>query len=422
MGSLLVENVILDDQKTSIYCNNGKIVSIGEDCNADEIFDGCGYIVHPALNNSHTHAAMTLFRGNGDDMPLMEWLQTRVWPYEQNISSEEVYWGTKLAITEMIRSGIVFFNDMYWDFHAVAKAVEETGIKACLSAVFIDFDDPVQAKSQQKTNERLHIEAKDYSDRITFGVGPHAIYTVSEDSLRWAGEFTREHNLKLHIHLSETEYEVKECVKTHSCSPVEYLKRTGMLSDRLAAAHTVWLSERDIGLLGDYGVLTINNPVSNMKLAVGEVYPYRKLKDAGAVTAIGTDGAGSNNNLDLFEEMKIAALLQKFKENDPTALPAGEAIEMATINPSNFFGLNNGQIKPGSAADFILIDVQRPEMQPMHNLTSHLVYSANGYAVDSVICDGRLLMKHRKIENEEEIMEGAYRAAKNLFARVDKAK
>lgn len=419
MSTLCIRDVVLEGKRTSIYCEDGKISGIDSEREADEVLDGRGLVAHPPLNNAHTHAAMTLFRGNGDDLPLMTWLEKRVWPYERRISAEEVYWGGRLAILEMVRNGIVFFNDMYWHLPAVAQAVEDSGVRACLSAVFIDFGDEKEAKVQQAKNVELYEEVQGYSDRIRFAVGPHAIYTVSEESLRWAAEFTREHDLPVHIHLAETEQEVKDCREAHGCSPVQYLDSLGLLSDRLVAAHTVWLSEYDIRLLGEKRVLCAHNPASNMKLAVGGVFPYRRLKSAGALSAIATDGAGSNNNLDLLEDLKLAALLQKFHENDPTALPAVEAIRMATVNPSTFFGLNNHELKVGSAADLILIDVNRPEMQPMHDLASHLVYSASGCVVDSVVCDGKVLMKHREIEGEQEIIARAVEAAKNLFARVD---
>lgn len=336
MNSLLVKNIIVDGKLSSIYCEDGHIAEIGVEKDADEVFDGQGCIAHPPFLNSHTHASMTLFRGNGDDLPLMEWLQTRVWPYEKQISFDEIYWGGKLAMVEMIRSGITFFADMYWNFHAVAKGVEEMGMRACLSAVFIDFDNAEVARQQKEANERLLHESKEYSNCISFAVGPHAIYTVNQDSFRWAAEFTREHDLILHTHLSETGHEVKECLEKHGCTPVEYLESLGCISNRFMAAHTVHLTEKDIRILGENRVMCMHNPVSNMKLAVGGVYPYRKLKAAGAIPSIATDGAGSNNNLDILEEMKIAALLQKHHDNDPTSLSAKEAVEMATIHPRGF--------------------------------------------------------------------------------------
>ncbi len=420
MASLLIRDVVVEGRRTNIFCENGRIAAIdGEPRAADSVLEGRGMLAMPPLINSHTHSAMTLFRGNGDDLPLMEWLETKVWPYEQGITEEEVYWGAKLACLEMVKNGIGFFNDMYWDFHAVARAVEETGLRAHLSAVFIDFGDAARAKEQERTNIRLIEEVRQYSDRIRFAVGPHAIYTVTEPALRWAAEFTAEHDIILHTHLSETEQEVRDCHAQHGCSPVEYLHRLGMLSPRLVAAHTIWLSEEDIRLLGEHRVVCAHNPVSNMKLAVNGVYPYSKLKDAGAVTAIATDGAGSNNNLDLLEELKVAALLQKFHNNDPTALPAGEALDMAIENPAHVFGLSGKKLFVGREADILLIDLGKPEMNPPHSLASHLVYSANGSVVDSLVVDGRVLMEHRVVEGEEEIVAKANEAAGRMVARVD---
>ncbi len=421
MPTLRVDNILLDGKKTSIFCHDGKITAIGEELAADEVFDGHGMIAHPPMNNAHTHAAMTLFRGNGDDLPLMEWLQNRVWPYETRIQAEEIYWGTKLAMLEMIRSGTVFFNDMYWDLRAVAKAVDEMGMKACLSAVFLDMDNPEQAKKQRELNQRLYEESSQYSNRIQFAVAPHAIYTVSGDSLRWAAEFTADKNIPLHIHLSETTQEVSDCQAKHGLTPVVYLQTLGCLSERMVAAHTVNLTDEDVELLAANRVLCAHNPISNMKLAVGGAFPHARLQKAGARMALATDGAGSNNNLDMFETMKVAALLQKQVDVDPTALPATEAIRMATEASSEFFGLNNHEIKVGAAADFILIDQNRPEMVPLHNLTSQLVYAAGGSVVDSVVCDGALLMRHREIEGEEEIIAHARESAVIMFDRVDKS-
>lgn len=421
MRSLFVDNVILNGTRTTLYCVDGMIADIGGQHDADETLDGQGCILLPPLLNAHTHSAMSLFRGNGDDLPLMEWLTTRVWPYEQNIAKEEIYWGTRLSILEMIRSGCVYFNDMYWDLHIAAKAVEETGVRAKIAAIFFDFNDPAKAKEQKAGVERLFGEIDSYSSRLSFSIGPHAIYTVSKESMQWAAEFSRDRGCSFHTHLSETEKEVQDCYNQHGCSPVEYLESLGALSERTIAAHTVWLSDRDIEILGERKVVCAHNPVSNMKLAVGGVYPYRKLKKAGAVTALATDGAGSNNNLDMFEEMKIAALLQKFHDNDPTALPATEAWAMATEYPARAFGLSGAEIKVGREADFILVSPNRIEMNPPHDLVSHLVYAANGSIVDSVVCDGRVLMEHREIEGEEEIIAKANEAARSMFARVDEA-
>ena len=424
MPSLLIKNTVLNDNRTNIFIEDGIITAIDrKDHETDRILDARGMLAHPPMINSHTHASMTLFRGNGDDLPLMDWSTTRIWPYERAIEPEEIYWGAKLAILEMIRSGCVFFNDMYWDFHAVARAVEEMGVRAMLSSVLIDINLPEDKRREERARiEREFKEAKQYSDRIQFAVGPHAIYTVAGDSYRWASEFCKEHGVALHTHLSETEKEVKDCQSEHGVSPVEYLHKLGVLDSDLVAAHTVWLDDRDIALLGEYAVVCAHNPVSNMKLAVNNVYPYAKLEAAGAVTALATDGAGSNNNLDMFEEMKIAALLQKFHYNDVTELTAEKTLAMATSNPAPFFKLAGAEIEVGRPADIILIDTSLPELNPTHDLHSNLVYAASGYVVDSTICDGKVLMEHRQVEGSEEIVIKANEAMRTMTERVDKSR
>ncbi len=422
---LKIENVVVDGVPATIHCDAGLIASIdsdGDEGGADvrrptpEVLDGRGCVAHAPLINAHTHAAMTLFRGNGDDLPLMQWLEQRVWPYERRLTADDIYAGTRLAILEMVRSGTVFFNDMYWDFAAAAAAVEEMGVRACLSRVLIDFGDDKAASSTRRAIEDVESEATGLSKRVSHALGPHSIYTVSEESLRWAAEFAHDRDLLVHIHVAETEREVNECVERHGCSPVEYLDRLGLLSPRTVAAHTVWLSDTDIGLLGEHGVVCVHNPVANMKLAVGAVYPHRRLAESGAVCALGTDGAGSNNNLDLFEEMKVAALLQKFRDDDPTSLPATEAMAMATANPAPAFRLAGPELAPGRDADLILINAGTPAMEPVHSLTSNLVYSAHGDVVDSVVCAGRVIMRHREVEGEQEILAAAREAASRLFA------
>lgn len=427
MAPLWVENVVVHGRSGDILCDEGVIAEIryaddephaGPTERPGDRLDGRGCLVAPGLLNCHTHTAMTLFRGRSDDLPLMEWLETQIWPYEAVITEEEVYAGARLGILEMIRSGTVFFNDMYWALPGTARAAIEMGVRACIGPAFIDRDAPEKTRERRAATERVLAELRGCSSRVSFAVAPHAVYTVSDESLRWAGELAQSLDLLLHIHLSETATEIEWCQSEHGCSPVEHLDRLGLLSERTIAAHTVWLSDEDIALLGERGVVCVHNPVSNMKLAVGGVYPYRKLAAAGAVCAIGTDGAASNNSLDLFRETRVAALLQKHHEADPSALPADQALAMATANPAATFGLPGPEIEAGRAADFILIDAARPELSPSHSLTSDLVYSATGNVVDSVVCDGRVIMRHRQIDAEEEIMAEARQAARQLFSRL----
>ncbi|RJS75474.1 amidohydrolase [Methanophagales archaeon] len=419
--AILIKNVLLEGKKRNIYIEGNLIAAISEAGNnkeAEFVIDGKDKAAIPGLFNAHTHAAMTLLRGYADDMQLQEWLSTKIWPIEERMTEEDVYWGTKLACLEMIKSGTVFFNDMYWHWRGSVRAVIESGIRAALSAVFIDGFDEGHAKEQMKRNETLYEESKNLPERIIFMLGPHAIYTVSEESLCWVRDFAEEHDLLVHIHLSETEREVRECVEVYGMRPVEFLDSIGFLSPRTIAPHCVHLSRKEIEILKKRDVKIVHTPVSNMKLASGRM-PYEELKWAGLSSniALGTDGCASNNNLDMFEEMKIASLFQKAFSGDTTSMPAEEAFALATRNAAKMFRLNSGTIAKGKLADVVLLDLKQVNLVPNHNLISNIVYSANGSCVDTVICDGRILMENRKVEGEEEIKEKAERVAYELVNR-----
>jgi len=416
--SLLLRQVLLDGVPVDILLEDGLIDKIAPelpDAAADQVIEGAGKAVVPGLYNGHSHAAMTLFRGYGDDLELMEWLTTKIWPLEAKLTEELVYHGARLACLEMIKSGTVFFNDMYWHFGATARAVEEMGLRAALSGVIIDLNDSARLKEQIAVNRERFQKSLDFSPRLKFVLGPHAIYTVSRAGLEWVRDFAAENDLMIHTHLSETEQEVKDCLDAHGLRPVEYLADLGLLSDKLVAAHAVWLNIDEMKLLEKYQVKVINNPVSNMKLAVGKSFSYRHFIEHGLLVGLGTDGCGSNNNLDMFETMKFSALLQKFAISDPTVQPANEAWRMATEIGARIFGLNGGVIAAGRDADLLLIDCDRPEMAPGHNLISDLVYSASGAVVDTTIVAGKVLMQNRKVEGEAEIIAAARDAAQRLM-------
>lgn len=417
MSILIKDILLLDGKRRDIYIKGHIIEKIGKDLNSNsacKTISGKNKLAIPPFINSHTHAAMSLLRGYADDMPLREWLSTKIWPREAKMTEDDVYWGTKLAGIEMIKNGITLFNDMYWHLPGTARACDEMGLRAIVSAVFIDMFDKRKAKEQIELNERLFSDMGRYSDRITFSLGPHAIYTVSEESLRWAAHFSKKHNLFLHIHLSETEQEVKEAIKKYKCRPVEYLEKIGFLSERVIACHCVWLSDREINILQEYNVKCVFNPISNMKLCTGGVFPYNKLK--GSLPLLGTDGPSSNNSLNMFEAMKIASLLFKFFSDDPTALNAEEVFNMAGKNAAIGFNMNIC-LKEGDLADITIIDLKTPEFTPGYNIISDLVYSCNPSCVDTVIVDGKILMENRKIEKEEEIIEKAKEVAFNLIKR-----
>ena len=416
--SILIKNGIIKGESKDLYIEDNTILQIQDliERDADTVIDARRKAIIPALLNSHTHAAMTLFRGYGDDMKLHDWLNSKIWPLEAKLTEEDVYWGAKLACLEMIKSGTTFFNDMYWHWHGTVKAVLEMGLRACVAGVFIDLFDEDKAAQQIKRNQELLIESKGLSDRIQFCLGPHAIYTVSERSLRWAKDFADEHQVLIHIHLSETEEEVKNCVAEHRLRPVEYLNKINFLGPNLVVAHALWLDDKELDILEDHDVKVVTNPCANLKLATG-VFPYSCVVNRGITIGLGTDGVASNNNFDLFEEMKFLALLEKSRTFDPTAAAAHDVFRSVTEYGSKIFSLNSGSIEEGKLADLILLDLSQSVLVPGHDLVSDLVYSANGSVVDSVICDGKILMSNRKVEGEEEIVEKAKEIAFGLIRR-----
>ncbi|MEM4268282.1 MAG: amidohydrolase [Candidatus Woesearchaeota archaeon] len=401
-----------------ILIEENRIAKISEriKSNAEHKINAEGMAAIPSFVNGHTHAAMTLMRGFADDMQLYEWLSTKIWPIEAKLSENDVYIGSKLACLEMIKTGTTFFNDMYWHWKGTAKAVQEMGIRAAVSEVFIDLGDQNKAKEQMRLNAESFNEAKKYGDRIMYMLGPHAIYTVSEESLYWAKEFSIKKNCLIHFHLSETKKEVEDCIKKHRMRPVEYLEKIGFLCNNLVACHLVWLNEKEIALLKKHKVRLVHNPVSNMKLAVGGTFQYDRLKKAGLLTALGTDGCASNNNLDMLEEMKVAALLHKHTSSSPTMMPASDVFSMATSEGAKVFNLSIGEIKEGNLADLLLVDLKHYSLTPNHNLISNLVYSATSEAINTTICNGRILMRNRKVEGEEKIIEEARMISEKLFS------
>ncbi|MEX0893825.1 MAG: amidohydrolase, partial [Gemmatimonadota bacterium] len=379
-----------------------------------------GLHAFPALANGHTHAAMTLFRGYGDDLPLMEWLETRIWPAEARLSEEDVYLGTRLALLEMIRGGTTYLNDMYWHRPGVVRAVEEMGVRAHVGSVFIDRGNAATA-ARQRDAVLVEIHARaELGERIRMALAPHAIYTVGVENLAWLGTLAREHGLMVHIHLSETRQEVEACLAEHGVRPVALLDRLGLLGPHLVVAHGIFLDPEEMGMLAAAGATVVTNPSANLKLAVGGIFDYDAARSAGLRVALGTDGAASNNNLDLLEEMKVAALVQKHRAGRATSLPAAEALALATTNAAAAFGLGSGRLEVGAPADLILVDLSDPATQPLHDPVSALVYAANAHAVHTTICHGRVLMRARQVlvADEAEIVASAVAAATALLERV----
>lgn len=427
--SLLITNIQVDGRPADILIDeNGTIAEIGTSarkdrrCEADFIIDGEGALAIPGLVNTHTHAAMSLLRGYADDMILQDWLAQKIWPLEAHLTGDDVYWGTRLACLEMIRSGTTAFNDMYFFMEDAARAVDEAGIRAVLSYGYIDLFNAEKRENECRATEKLVARIKSLNNpRIRAAAGPHALYTVSPEGLKWCAGFAKEQKIGIHIHLSETEQEVSDCIRAHGKRPAAHLDTCGILTPHTVAAHCCWLDPGECGLLGKRGVSASHNPSSNMKLATHRAMPYAELLAAGANPCLGTDGCASNNNLDMFEEAKTAALLQKFFWNNPTILPAHEALAMATTNGAQALGLPTGKLAVGAPADIVLVSTAAACNTPLHNATSNLIYACNGGTVETTICNGRVLMLDRTIPGEAEILKGAGNAARELVKRAQSA-
>jgi len=424
--SILIKNVILNEKETDILIQGNTISKIQPNIQdkADKIINGKDKAVIPSFMNSHTHAAMNLLRGYADDMELHDWLQNKIWPLEAKLTNEELYWGTKLACLEMIKSGITFFNDMYFfkpeqpGKNAITAAIE-SGIRMCAGHVLLDFN-PENRKKEFELQKQLISYVKELNNPlISVAVNPHSIYACSKQALLECKKIADENNLNIHIHLSETEKEVKDCLKQNKLRPVEYLEKIGFFKGKIGniiAAHVIHVNDNEIKILKKYQVKIAHTPVSNMKLCSG-MLPYAKLKKSGLTINLGTDGCASNNNLDMLEEMKFATLLQKINYKNPTLMPAKEAFELLTINPAKTFELNCGEIKEGNLADLLLIDLKNINLNPRHNLISNLVYSANRSCIDTTICNGKILMLNKKVPGEKEIIEKANEVAMKLVGR-----
>jgi 5-methylthioadenosine/S-adenosylhomocysteine deaminase len=410
-------------KRGSVAIEDTKISAVGEDIRgpAEVVIDASGKAVLPGLINAHTHLSMTLLRGVADDMPLMDWLETQIWPIERNLTGQDCYVGALLGCLEMIKSGTTCFADQYFFMEEVARAVEEAGLRAVLSYGIIEKDDPKRRESELRAGEKLVKTCHGKADRrILTMFGPHAAYTCSPGCLERVKKLAKKYGVGIHIHLAESRDEVDSIVKKYGKRPVEHLEAIEFLGPEVLAAHCIWLNEREIEILRRHGVKPVHNPVSNMKIACG-VAPVPEMLAAGIPVALGTDGAASNNTLDMFNEMKFAALLSKVHKFEPTALPAQKVLEMATINGAIGVGLQNeiGSLEVGKRADVVLVDLRRPHFAPLHSVVSHLVYSAVGSDVDTVIVDGKVVMRDRKVLTLDEgrVLERAQEVSEDLLSR-----
>ncbi|MTV47679.1 amidohydrolase family protein [Heliobacillus mobilis] len=415
-GTILPMTSRQDICQGDLYIVDGKIAGVFPGKAPEEIqgpdlqvIDGRNKAVLPGLVNAHTHAAMTLFRSYADDLPLMRWLNEAIWPAEAKLTGDDVYWGTMLAIAEMLKSGTTVFADMYFFMDRVAEAVAESGIRGHLSRGMISFG--ASAEKAIVESEELFQRWNNGADgRVKIWLGPHAPYTCTPDYLKRVMELADRLGTGLHIHLAETQTEVQDITKQYGKPPIQLMDSIGLFERPVLAAHCVHLTEEEQNILATKGIGVAHNPESNMKLASG-IAPVESLRQKGAVMALGTDGAASNNNLDLIEEMRQAAFLQKVHLLNPEALPAYAALEMATIGGARALGWDDmiGSLEVGKRADITMVNLAQPHLCPSHDVVAHLVYSARGSDVDTVLVDGKVLLREGKLTSldESRIMEEA---------------
>ncbi|MBQ6297706.1 MAG: amidohydrolase [Selenomonadaceae bacterium] len=386
----------------NIFVSGDKISKITRgEVTHDHIIDGKNKFATPGLVNAHTHASMTLLRSYSDDKSLMDWLQKDIWPIEDKMTRKDIYCGAALAAVEMIRGGTTAFADMYGPcMEEVAKIVDESGLRGSLSQGLISFAD---GDKKLASNVELYKNFHGAADgRIQIMLGPHAIYTCPPDYLKKVVVEAEKLGAEVHMHMNETKTEIDDCLKNYGKRPFEVVAETGLLDCGMLAAHCVYLSDEEIEIISKKNVRVAHNPGSNMKLASG-IAPVTKLLAKNVTVALGTDGASSNNNLDMLEEMRLAALLAKVDTLNPLAVPAAQAIQMATENGAKALNLANvGRLEEGYKADIVLWDMSSVEWQPNYNPASLLVYSANSAAADTVIVDGKILMQGRELKTLDE--------------------
>ena len=412
-------------QKGDILIIEDKIAAVGQVpremlTSSEKIIEADNHLVMPGLINAHTHAAMTLLRSYADDLELMTWLHDEIWPAEDKMDAEDIYWGTMLAIAEMIKGGTTTFADMYGPFmDKVAEAVTSSGIRANLSRGCVGAADPDEVKIAE--NIALFEQYNNGSDgRIKVWFGPHAPYTCSKEYLQKLAQAAWERGSGIHVHLSETTSELEQIKEGYGLSPVEYLAQAGIFDGPCLAAHGVWLSDEEIAFLKAKNVSVAHNPVSNMKLSSGAA-PVAKMLACGLNVGLGTDGASSNNSLDMFKEMAAAAFLSKLSTMEPTSLPAYEVLKMATVGSAKALHWDKeiGTLEAGKKADLILLDLNQPHFCPWNNSVNDLVYSAKSSDVTHTIVNGQILMEERKLLTIDlaEVMAHAKNCAKKITAK-----
>ncbi|NLY09961.1 MAG: amidohydrolase [Tissierellia bacterium] len=427
----LIKNVLLlpmtseEDllEKGDILIEDNRISKVGKfylDCELDLIIDGEGMLAMPGLINSHTHLGMSLMRNYADDLSLMDWLENKIWPLESYLEAEDVYWGALLNMMELIKTGTTSFVDMYFYMDEVAKAAEKLGMRGVITRGLVAFSDP-EEKSIEETRALFKRWNGKAGDKLRVMVAPHAPYTCPRPYMEKVLKLADELNCPIHIHLSETEDEVKKSVEEVGLTPIEYMANMGLLNHHVVAAHCVHITDREIDLVKGKSFYPINNPTSNLKLASGFA-PVSKMLSQGINVALGTDGASSNNHTNMWEEVHLASILNKAVDKDPTSVRAYEALKMATVNGAKAMNQIDdlGTLEVGKKADIILIDIDVLHMRPHHRLISSLAYCAQGSDVNTVIIDGEIVLRNHQFVNvdEREVIDNVEKRTRKLLERA----
>ena len=407
-----IKNVhVYDDEKAvrkDVFIEGNRITGTGkkpEGFTAEEIVDGTHKILMPGLVNAHTHAYMSVFRNYADDLPFAEWLFEKISPLEDKMTAEQAYWGNLLSIAEMIRTGTTCFVDMQMFPRMAVKACADSGMRALITRGLVGSDrhDEGGIRRLNEAFDEMAYAESEPDAPVTFALGPHAIYTCGEDYLRYVAEIAKEKGLRINIHLTETQFEFDTCMKEHGMTPAAYIQSLGLLDVPAILAHCVYLTEEDYAILKTPGVSVATNPASNMKLGNGFAPVPRMLKE-GICVCLGTDGASSNNALNMFRELGLMTLAQKGAEKDSLVLSADETLRIAVDNGYRAVGLEQeaGRVETGCLADLILLDEEAPNFQPKHNWKAALAYSSTGYEVTDTIVNGKILMKDRVLTTIDE--------------------
>lgn len=424
---LVIENalVVLPEgaedviRETSLYIEEDRITGIGDKpagFSADKVIDGTDKLVIPGLINCHTHSYMSFMRNVADDLSFMDWLFGTIDPIEQQMTDKDTYWGANLAIIEMMKSGTTCFNDMQMNIHQTTRAVKESGMRAviCRGLVGSGNDEAGQTRLRQAYEER---DAAKDCDRLTFKLGPHAPYTCDDEFLKVVAAEAKKENMGIHVHLSESESEISQIQEKYGCTPIALAEKCGIFDVPAIAAHCVQVTDDDIAILKRKNVSVVTNPASNMKLGNGFA-PIAKMLDAGVNVCLGTDGAASNNCLNMFHELSLLTLIHKGTGKTPQCVSAKEGFRIATINGAKALGLEKeiGSIEVGKKADLAILDLNTPSLTPRNNLIAGLSYSANGSEVDTVIINGRITIENRQLLTMDEKL--VYRKIQDIIVRM----